>query len=317
MLLLFAALACTKEEPQDSDSPTEGCGDLATVTGVLTDDAGAVVSGGTVRAWESADSTPLEAVTDASGVYTFELSAGSWIIDASHEYSSGVGDSGYTECYSDDYAVTLVDCDAKTVDIQFEECATADKPNLYLYPESDLQMQVKVELGPKQDIVASTPPHGAAGWSGTAHPDGRFTVDGHRHDFLFYEVSLAPWQSRDLAGEEAGWCVQGADPAKQMGEHLAELGFSPREVADFVEAWELDLPAAPGYRLEPLRAVDGMADLVILPHMPVERVWFVVSPDSGGCALPAPEWTLQREGVHGVEWGVVLKGFPQNLGVVY
>jgi hypothetical protein len=252
----------------------------------------------TVWAWNEAGET-VEAELGGDGTYELNL----------------LGDEAYIlfaeawGCYSPDTELFVEACVDYEVDIEITDCDVAEKPNLYLYPHDDLQMDVRVEHGHKQQIVASDPPHGDRGWSGIAHPDGTFTQDGDRAPFLFYEVSIAPWQGRTHQ-REAGWCIDGGpDAVHDMAKILEMYDFNAGEVDDFVEGWRLDLPPAAAYAVYPQREVAHMAQLVMAPELPVDRLWLLVEEGSGCAPMYEPEVVpMDRRGEHGVEWGVILHG---------
>lgn len=217
-------------------------------------------------------------------------------------------------CISDTFHLPVEACHEYERDIHIPDCTTADKPNLYQYPGVDTETTVRLSHTRPQRIVASDPAYPAAGWRGRAHPDGTFTVGqgaaARRAPFLFYEVSLAPWQARSLQRAQ-GWCLPAGTSvpaaAQAMADLLAAYGFDAREREDFVEAWEHDLPpSAQGYAVSPQLAVDHVADVEIEPALPLSRLWLLVE-DGAGCALAAPPVVpFDRRGPHAVEWGVVL-----------
>ena len=74
------------------------------------------------------------ATTDSEGAYFVEAPAGDWYL----EVSTADG------CYSSTDPISAAVCDDLVVDFSVspDDCVTADKPNLYLYPKRDLPMQV-------------------------------------------------------------------------------------------------------------------------------------------------------------------------------
>lgn len=255
----------------------------------------------TVYVWGDAYEEPFETTTDEEGYYelTVPPAEGLYVEAYTVEY-----------CWSYSEAVDALECATQTLDIHVEECDVADKPNLYLYPERDTFTRVRLELDPRQQVVASIPEYRPRGWAGVAHTDGTWTEKGTRvrEPFLFYEVSLAGWQARDLQ-REAGWCIPfGGDAAVHaMADLLGEYGFDARERDDFVDAWVHDLPPADSYAVYPQLHVDPYAGLDIVPALPVDRLWFVVDHGASCAPLLEPEVVrFDRTGAHGVEWGVVL-----------
>ena len=260
-------------------------------------------AGAVVYAWglEGDPSDMYETTADADGLYTLEVAPA----DALYlEAYTGDG------CWSYTQEITAEECQTQTIDIDIQDCDIADKPNLYLYPEHDTFTRVRLELDRRQQVVASIPEYKPRGWRGIAHTDGTWTELGRRvrDPFLFYEVSLAGWQSRSLQ-RDAGWCIPfgGLPAVHAMADILADYGFNARERDDFVDAWIHDLPPSESYAVYPQIEVDDYAGLQIQPMLPVERLWLVVD-DGAGCApRQVPEvLPFDRSGAHGVAWGVVL-----------
>ena len=292
-----------------------GCGEKDDDTGEVADDTGAECGStqGFVSGTVTYEGSPAEkatviaegtsgdtvtATTDSSGNYELNLEGGDWTVYASQFH-----------CFAEDIPLSVAACEEVSQDIIIKACDTADKPNLYLYPAVDTPMRVELGLARKQQIVAADPPYDG-GWEGIAHPDGTFTQDGDRAPFLFYEVSLAPWQPAALLQRTEGFCVSGPDALWSLAGLLEDYGFNAVEVDDFVEAWRVDLPHAPVYSVYPQVAVDGMATLWIEPMLDVQRLWLLI--EAGPiCAVPveAVVQPMNRIGAHGVEWGVVLEGF--------
>jgi hypothetical protein len=293
----FAATAALVGcEDKAEDSGAAPC-TLGTLTGTLTGPSGgAPEAGSQVRAVDD-DGTGYDATVEDDGSYRVEVPAGRYTLHAHDDL-----------CWSEDAVVEVEACGTVETDLAIDQCDTADKPNLYLYPARDTATQVQLSHGPKQRVFASDPPYGQ-GWAGVAHPDGSFTSGGARAPFLFYELSLRPWQGEAFQRDE-GWCLPEEGAVDAMAELLGLYGFDARERLDFVEGWEHDLPASPaGYAVYPQRAVEHAGRVHIRPALPLYRLWLLVE-EGDGCALDAP-WVdpARREGPHAVEWGVVLHGF--------
>lgn len=307
--LLALATACSgTSKESDTESTTESEGTCEETTGTV---SGVVYNEGGTEVWPDAEvgiyqsgSQVDTATADGDGAYSIELEAGTYTLYFSWSdevYDTGVG---YTECYTSEYTVTVEACGEHTQDLVVEECISADKPNLYLYPDRDTLMHVELELDLGQSVLASAPRY-RDGWTGIAHPDGFFSVRDQRAPFLFYEVSLnkhqPAWLQRDV-----GWCLPADGAVEAMGELLRAYDFTEREVADFVEAWEIDLPKTESYAVYPQRDVEDFARVHVSPSLPLDRLWLLVT-DGAGCALPEPVIEpLDRRGAHAVEWGVVL-----------
>ena len=82
--------------------------------------------------------------------------------------------------------------------------ATAKKPVIYLYPEAQTEVNVRLELNGR--VTDSYPEYNNAyGWTVTAEPDGQLTdEDGNQYPYLFWEGNIAI--RPDLS---KGFCVKG------------------------------------------------------------------------------------------------------------
>jgi len=309
LILPLALTGCGDKDPDEDDEgwglgadsgDPEGCGNtdglvFGDITGPYSSDPNPYA---TVVAYEleSGNSTTGEVSEDG----TYELNVEGGVEYAIYGYDA--------DCYSSDWVTEIEACKEYPHDIRIEDCDTADKPNLYLYPAQDTPMSVRLHHTDRQRIVASDPPY-EDGWRGVAHPDGTFTVDGRRAPFLFYEVSLQPWQSQRFQ-KSAGWCLPEADAHEAMAELIGRYGFNARERDDFVDGWVHDLPPSPGgYAVYPQLAVEHAAVIELSHPLPIDRLWLYVE-DGTGCSITQEPHVVpfDRSGAHGVEWGVVLHG---------
>ena len=268
------------------------------VTGPYSDEP---AEGAQVYVWGDAYSEAMVTETDSDGMYELEL------VPADDLYLEVYTLEG---CWFLSETFDAPECEIQTFDVYVEDCIVAEKPNLYLYPESDTDTRVELGLDRRQKVVASVPEYPDAGWHGVAHTDGTWTEHGHKRpdSFLFYEVSLTAWQARSLQ-RHTGWCIPfgGEAAVFAMADILADYGFDARERDDFVDGWIHDLPPADTYSVYPQLQVEPYAQLFIEPAMPVERLWLLV--EDGASCVPLHEPDLKpfdRTGAHGVEWGVVL-----------
>ena len=108
----------------------------------------------------------------------------------------------------------------------------AKKPVVYLYPEVQTEVNVKLELDGK--VTYSYPEYNnALGWTVTAEPDGQLTdKDGNKYPYLFWEgdIRIKPDLSK-------GFCVKGEDTETFLKDALRQLGLNDAEAADFIAYW--------------------------------------------------------------------------------
>ena len=108
----------------------------------------------------------------------------------------------------------------------------AKKPVIYLYPETQTEVNVRLELNGK--VTYSYPEYNnALGWTVTAEPDGQLTdKDGNKYPYLFWEgdIRIKPDLSK-------GFCVKGEDTETFLKDALRQLGLNDAEAADFIAYW--------------------------------------------------------------------------------
>ena len=176
---------------------------------------------------------------------------------------------------------------------------TTAKPVIYLYPEEETQVTVRLDYdGP----LTTTYPAYESGWTVTAAPDGTLMdADGREYYCLFWE-GLSSWDY-DFS---QGFCVRGEDTAAFLEEALRDLGLTDREANEFLIYW---LPKMEGsaYNLLSFQteAYTGRARLTVSPQpdtvLRVFLAWKALEEpvDIEPQILTAPA----REGFTLVEWG--------------
>ena len=110
-----------------------------------------------------------------------------------------------------------------------EEQAAA-KPVIYLYPEKETTVTVKLDYA---GTLTCTYPAYGDGWTVTACPDGTLTDDaGQTYSYLY-------WEGADTIAYDfsQGFCVAGTDTAAFLEDALAQLGLTRREANEFIVYW--------------------------------------------------------------------------------
>ena len=111
-----------------------------------------------------------------------------------------------------------------------EETPTYDKPVIYLYPET--QTQVSVELNLDGELTCTYPKYNE-GWQVTASPDGTLKdKDGKIYNYLYWEG-----ESDTEYDFSQGFCVKGEDTAEFLETALFKLGLNRRETNEFIVYW--------------------------------------------------------------------------------
>lgn len=179
-----------------------------------------------------------------------------------------------------------------------EDNVPAAKPVIYLYPEKEQQVSVKMELNGK---FLCTYPEYNEGWEVTAKPDGTIISDGKEYSYLFWDASLnAEWDF------STGFVVKGSDTADFLREKLSYMGLTPKEYNEFIVYWLPQMEKNP-YNLISFQtdAYENAAKLHISPEPDsVLRIFMAYKPlDSYTHVREQKLEPFTRKGFTVVEWG--------------
>jgi hypothetical protein len=122
--------------------------------------------------------------------------------------------------------------DLKTIEVSTfrPDPFVAYKPVIYLYPEAETEVSVKLRVD--GGLTCTYPAYGD-GWRVTAAPDGTLTDGkGQTYNYLYWEGQMNV--DFDLS---AGFCVRGTDTAAFLEDALQKLGLNRREANEFIVYW--------------------------------------------------------------------------------
>lgn len=189
------------------------------------------------------------------------------------------------------------------VNSEYAMMAECGKPVIYLYPQKDTQVSVKVGA----DITLSEPLYPQDGWTVLAHPDGQLEYQGLTYPNLFWEG--LGWGFYPDTGNR-GFVVSQKELVATLKNHLSLLGLNRQESADFLEFWLPKMPATPYIRLTWLdtKEMNQLAPLSVLPHPDtVIRIFLdFTGLDKPVSLIPQKLTAPPRRGFTLVEWGGLL-----------
>lgn len=174
-----------------------------------------------------------------------------------------------------------------------------EKPVLYLYPEEETDVRVRIN---SNDLTVSYPEY-QDGWDVKASPDGTLVgKDSRNYGYLFWEYrnsSFEPDFSR-------GFCVRGCDAVGFLEEKLGHMGLSDKETGDFITYWVPRMGGNP-YNIISFQ-FDGYEDYENLRISPepdsVVRAVMAFYPLERPVDIPVQELPcFERKGFTAVEWG--------------
>lgn len=220
---------------------------------------------------------------------TFDFCEGNWYVhftDQETQYTVSVGASGTVQ---------------NTSTFNPNE-ALAAKPVIYLYPEEETLVTVKLDF---DGTLTTTYPAYQDGWTVIAQPDGTLTDPdtGREYYCLFWEGT-----SDVQYDMSTGFVVAGRDTAAFLEESLTKMGLTEKEANEFIIYW---LPRMEGnaYNLISFQQ-ESYTDSAALTIDPVPesilRVFMAWTALEVPIEIEPQEFsTFERAGFTVVEWGGV------------
>ena len=185
-----------------------------------------------------------------------------------------------------------------------DTCVMVYKPNIYIYPEQEIQLLVSLAF-PKGGSVMLSIPEYNDGWNITVDTLGMIDKT---YTYLFYES-----QQPDVWQMKEGWCIKQENLQAFFEDNLSKYGFGEREITDFTAYWIPRFQSSLYYSVFP--QTDSLINSVIelsfseKPENILRLFYVVIESDidtSGRLTEPfiAP---FKRENYFVSEWGVILK----------
>ena len=139
----------------------------------------------------------------------------------------------YYEIYTDSLEVraqfhSIYEIRMERSDIQI----MVDKPVIYLYPEDEIDVEVRMNIHGKPTFFY---PEYQDGWKFKAAPTGDLTFGNKTYNYLFWEAS----QNRSFSKQElkSGFNVKREKVISFLEEKLNLAGLNSKEKADFITYW--------------------------------------------------------------------------------
>lgn len=183
------------------------------------------------------------------------------------------------------------------------ESAVVEKPIIYLYPEEETEVNVKLTFTPDSELAYSYPQYpGGDGWTVTANPDSVIhDENGREYSYLFWEAdSCRVWDMSE------GFVVRGSDTVSFLQEKLEYLGLTPKEYNEFIVYWMPQMQNNK-YNLIKFQTADyeKMARLDITPEPDsIQRVFMTFKALDEYTEVPEQHLEpFSRHGFSVIEWG--------------
>jgi len=146
-----------------------------------------------------------------------------------YECKLNASDRNYFAIKLDKSIKKVSDFDYDASGRQTHECDGVWKPMIYLYPEKDMNVSVKLA---NKELLTTTYPKYNDGWNVYAKKDGTLLLDNREYYGLYWEGA-----NHKVEVKEDGFVVKGEDTAKFLEEKLAILGLTEREANEMIVYW--------------------------------------------------------------------------------
>jgi len=191
-----------------------------------------------------------------------------------------------------------------------DEMQLQEKPVIYLYPEKETNIEVKVDSKGK---MLFTYPQLNDAWRGTAYPNGDVSINGAIYPYLFWESEAPNYTSN----WKDGFVVEREDIVSFLEKTLTDFGLNSRERADFITFWAPRMVQSKACVIHFLQQneCDQFANLSILPQPDhinrINILWSAAQdPEDFKYLLPQRIDSIDRSGFDVLEWGG--HEFPEN-----
>ncbi len=174
------------------------------------------------------------------------------------------------------------------------------KPIIYLYPEEEMTVSVKLSLDGR--LTYTWPISQDGSWEVTAKPSGVLTDhEGREYSYIFWEADTTA-----VYDFSKGFCIAGEDTADFLRDTLSKIGLTAKEYNEFIVFW---LPQMQDnkYNLISFQS-DAYTDSAQLDISPkpdsMLRVFMAWKPVEHMIDIEPQDFdTFQRNGFTVVEWG--------------
>jgi len=186
----------------------------------------------------------------------------------------------------------------KNIELNADDLTCA-KPVIYLYPESETNVDVKLNFNGE---LTCTYPLYKDGWSVRAMPDGTlYDVNEKEYNYLYWEG-----ESDITFDFSKGFCVEGKETATFLENALYQLGLNRKEANEFIVYW-LPMMENNKYNIISFQSesyIDN-AELIINPKPDtVIRVYIAWKSSDKKIKLEEQILTTpERNGFTVIEWG--------------
>jgi len=196
------------------------------------------------------------------------------------------------KAYNEEYSDTI------THDVS--DVILIKKPNIYLYPQKQIDICLSIEFPKGGKVVKSIPVY-SKGWCVSVNESGK--IDGE-YDYLFYES-----EQTNMFQLEKGWCIDQYELTSFFEKNMKDYNFSKSEINDFIEYWIPKMDKTPYYVIYPqTKEIINKSNQLKFSIEPdnIFRLFYFIEESEKYRKIDKPTITpIERKGFHVVEWGVM------------
>ena len=176
------------------------------------------------------------------------------------------------------------------------------KPNIYIYPQTEINLDVNILFPESGEVVTSIPEFPDQWQNLKIKPDGKIN---DKYDYLFYE-SIQP----NIFQKTKGWIVKRENLTDFFNKNLQQSGFNQNEINDFIDHWIPILTDSKYYAIYPQynKQLDPLIQLEFSqqPDNILRLTYLITKLNSNKIDLTKPNIpAFERKGFVITKWGLI------------
>jgi hypothetical protein len=212
---------------------------------------------------------------------------------------------GFQEVVTD--TITLQSKEVVTANIYLQDTSYFNqviyfKPVIYLYPEKEKNIDVKINV--KGNLTVTYPVYNN-GWNFNATPEGKLKFDNKIYNYLFWESTGASYEVN--LSDRTGFVVSSDTLLRFLENSLEKMNFTAAEAADFITFWYPKLAENDENFIQFVfnEDCDSYAELQITPKPDQVFRLGMIYKKADSDFIPEKQIlpTVNRNGFYVIEWG--------------
>lgn len=236
------------------------------------------------------DSILIDSIfTDSLGRFETTIEADDYILKDAYNMETFFFEFQLTEGYGDYF---------------LPYCVILPKPNIYLYPETNISLDVNISFPNSGKVIVSIPQYPEQWQNLQIEPNGK--ING-KYNYLFYE-SIQPNKFQMTKG----WVIKNENLENFFEDNMQKTGFNQTEINDFITHWIPKLIDSEYYAIYPQynKHLDPLVQLKFSkqPDNILRLTYIVEEVNSSTFEMDIPGIpSFERKGFVVTEWGLIIE----------